>query len=56
MDAVLYCMYVKEEPFVNRSYTKGIPFRSKGQGVGPRIGASLYKTLLSAPLYSVLKI
>ena len=42
---------MKEVPFVNRRYTKEVPFCQKwymkGLGVGHRGGASLYKTLLN---------
>ena len=44
---------MKEVPFVNRRYTKGVLFCQKwyvkSQGVGPRGGASPYKTFLSPP-------
>ena len=41
-------------PFTNKRYTKGVPFLKKewyikGQGVGPRGGASPYRTFLSTP-------
>ena len=44
---------MKGVPFINRRYTKGVPFLLKlvieGRG-GPWDGASPYKTLLSTPL------
>ena len=48
------CKHVKGVLFVNRKYTKGVPFLSekkdiKGLGVGPRGGASPNETLLSSP-------
>ena len=46
-------MYVRGVRFVNRRYKKGLLFSQKwymkGQGVGPRGGASPFKTLLSTP-------
>ena len=43
-----FVRFVKEVPFVNRRYTKGVLFCQKwyvkSQGVGPRGGASPYKT------------
>ena len=45
--------YVKGVPFFNKRYIKGVPFLPKwymkGKGVGPRGGATTYKTLLSTP-------
>ena len=40
---------MKGVPFVNRRYTKWVPFsrKKKGKGVGPWGGASPYKHLLS---------
>ena len=46
------CKHVKGVLFVNRKYTKGVPFLSekKGyKGVGLRGGASPNETLLSSP-------
>ena len=45
--------YEKEVPFFKERYMKRVPFLSKmvykGCGVGPWCGASLYKTILTAP-------
>ena len=44
---------MKGMSFSNKRYTKGVPFLKKwyikGLGVGPRGGASPYKTFLSTP-------
>ncbi len=47
-------LYMKEVPFFSKRYTKGVPFLSKWyikeKRVGPRGGASSYKTSLSSPI------
>ena len=52
-DVKFYARYVKKVPFVNGSYTRGVPFlltiAYKRIRVGPLGGASLYETLSNPP-------